>query len=180
VSLRTQQIIAHESGVADTVDPLAGSYYVEWLTDKIEEGIHEYIARIDEMGGAPAAIQQGYIQREIRKSAYDHQKAVDSGEQVVVGVNSYVTEEDPDVELLTIDENVADRQIARLRNLRETRDSEKVRSTLERIRQVARSDENLMPAFIEAVRAYATVGEIADALRDVFGEYQETGIGSTL
>ncbi|RLC67252.1 MAG: methylmalonyl-CoA mutase [Chloroflexi bacterium] len=180
VSLRTQQIIAHESGVADTVDPLGGSYYVEWLTDKIEEGIHEYIARIDEMGGAPAAIQQGYIQREIRKSAYDHQKAVDSGEQVVVGVNSYVTEEEPDIELLAIDENVADRQIARLRNLRETRDGESVRSTLERIRQVAGSDENLMPAFIEAVRAYATVGEITDALRDVFGEYQETGIGGTL
>ena len=178
VSLRTQQIIAHESGVADTVDPLGGSYYVEWLTDRIEEGIQEYIARIDEMGGAPAAIEKGYIQREIRKSAYDHQKAVDAGEQIVVGVNSYVTGEEPDVELLTIDENVAERQIARLRNLRETRDSEKAKSALERVRQVAASDENLMPAFIEAVRAYATVGEISDALRDVFGEYQETGIAA--
>jgi len=176
VSLRTQQIIAHESGVADTVDPLGGSYYVEWLTDKIEEGIHEYIARIDEMGGAPAAIQQGYIQREIRKSAYDHQKAVDSGERVIVGVNSYVTDEEPDVELLTIDENVADRQIARLRILRETRDNGEVKRTLDKVTEVAGTDENIMPALIDAVKAYATVGEITDAMRVVFGEYQEVGV----
>jgi len=149
---------------------------VEWLTDKIEEGIHEYIARIDEMGGAPAAIRQGYIQREIRKSAYDHQKAVDSGERVIVGVNSYITDEDPDVELLTIDENVADRQIARLRNLRETRDNEEVKRTLDKVTEVAGTDGNLMPALIDAVRAYATVGEITDALRVVFGEYQEVGV----
>jgi len=180
VSLRTQQIIAHESGVADMVDPLGGSYYVEWLTSKIEEGINEYIARIDEMGGAPAAVQRGFVQGEIRRSAYDHQKAVDAGEQIVVGVNAYVTDEEPDVELLKIDEDVAARQIARLRNLRETRDSEKVKSVLGKVRQVAATDENLMPTFIEAVQAYATVGEICDALRDVFGEYQETGVGGTV
>ncbi|MBI2847666.1 MAG: methylmalonyl-CoA mutase, partial [Chloroflexi bacterium] len=173
VSLRTQQIIAEESGVTDTVDPLAGSYYVEWLTNEIEKGIQKYIATIDDIGGAPEAIRQGYIQREIRRSAYNYQRAVDSSEQVVVGVNKYTTDEKPKLALLEIDENVEKRQVERLRRLRQQRDSGKVSQILDEIRRVARGDENIMPVLLDAVKAYATVGEITGAMRDVFGDYKE-------
>jgi len=173
LSLRTQQIIAHESGVADTVDPLGGSYYLEWLTNHIEEGIENYIDKIDEMGGALEAIKKGYIQKEIMRSAYNYQKAVDSGEQVVVGVNKFATEEEPALKLLEIDESVEKQQIERLRKLKRERDNEQVSQLLDKVRQVAKSNENIMPVLIEAVKAYATVGEITDALRDVFGEYRE-------
>ncbi len=176
VALRTQQIIAHESGVADTVDPLGGSYYLEWLTNQIAEGIQEYIDKIDEMGGALEAIKKGYIQKEIMRSAYNYQKAVDSGEQVVVGVNKFATEEEPALKLLEIDESVEKKQIERLRKLKRERDNEKVGLVLDKVRQVAKSDENIMPVLIEAVKTYATVGEIADALRDVFGEYRAPSI----
>jgi len=176
VALRTQQIIAYESGVADVVDPLGGSYYVEWLTNKIEEGIQKYIAEIDEMGGAVEAVKKGYFQREIMRSAYNYQKAVDSGEQVVVGVNKFTTEEEPEVELFEIDEVVEKKQIERLEKLKHQRDNERVRQVLDKVRQVAQSDENVMPVLIEAVKAYATVGEISDAFRDVFGEYREPSI----
>ncbi len=176
IAIRTQQVIAHESGVADTIDPLGGSYYVEWLTKNIEEGVREYIAKIDEMGGALEAIKQGYIQREIVRSAYDYQKAVDSGEQVVVGVNKFTTEEKPVLELLEISEEVEKKQIERLKRLKRDRDNEKVSQVLDRVHQVAQSEENIMPVLIEAVKAYATVGEITDALRDVFGEYREPSI----
>ena len=175
-SLRTQQIIADESGVTDTVDPLGGSYYVERLTNQIEEGIQEYLTKIDEMGGALEAIKKGYIQREIKRTAYNYQKAVDSGEQVVVGVNKFATEEKPELELLEIDESVEKKQVERLRKLRLDRDSEKVSRVLDEVRQVARSDENTMPVLIEAVKTYATVGEISDVMRDVFGEYREPSI----
>jgi len=173
LSLRTQQIIAHEGGVADTVDPLGGSNYLEWLTNQIEEGIQKYIATIEEMGGALEAIKNGFIQREIRRSAYNYQRAVDSGEQVIVGVNRFTTEEQLPPGLLEIDERVAKKQIERLKSLKRTRDKRKVSRVLDEVRQVAKSDENMMPVLIEAVRAYATVGEISDALRDVFGEYKE-------
>jgi len=173
LSLRTQQIIAYESGVTDTVDPLGGSYYIEWLTNHIEQGIQEYINKIDEMGGALEAIKQGYIQKEIMRSAYNYQKEVDSGEQVVVGVNKFTAEEKPVQNLLEIDERVEKRQIERLRELRRQRDNKKVNQVLDKVRQVAQSDENIMPVLIEAVKAYATVGEITDVLRDVFGEYRE-------
>ncbi len=176
IALRTQQIIAYESGVADTVDPLGGSYYLEWLTNHIEEGIQEYIDKIDEMGGALEAIKKGYIQKEIMRSAYDYQKAVDAGEQVVVGVNKFATEETPELKLLEIDERVEKRQIERLRELKRERDNERVSQVLDKVRQVAKSDENIIPVLIEAVKAYATVGEIADALRNVFGEYREPSI----
>jgi len=176
LSLRTQQIIAHESGVTDTVDPLGGSYYVEWLTNHIEEGIQEYIKKIDEMGGALEAIKKGYIQREIMRSAYDYQKAVDSGEQVVVGINKFTTEEEPALKLLEIDESVEKKQVERLRKLRRERDNERVSQVLDKVHQVAESDKNIMPVLIEAVKAYATVGEIADTLRNVFGEYREPSI----
>ncbi len=174
VALRTQQIIAHESGVADTVDPLGGSHYIEWLTNRIEEGINSYLSIIDEMGGALEAIKRGYIQTEIRSSAYDYQKAVDSGEQVVVGVNKFPGDGGGEPEVLEIDENVARKQLGRLEKLRAMRDGGKVGSILDEVRRVARSGENIMPVLIEAVKAYATVGEISDALREVFGEYRET------
>jgi len=176
VALRTQQTIAYESGVADTVDPLGGSYYVEWLTNQIEDGALKYIKKIDEMGGALEAIRRGYIQREIARSAYNYQKAVDSGEQIIVGVNKFTTEEEHPPRLLEVDEAVEKRQIERLRRLKQERDNKKVSEVLDKVRQVARTDENVMPVLIEAVKAYATVGEISDALREVFGEYREPSI----
>jgi len=173
LSLRTQQVIAHESGVADTVDPLGGSYYIERLTNQIEEGIEKYISIIDEMGGAPEAIKRGYIVKEIRKAAYNYQKAVDSGEQVVVGVNRFTTGEEPELELFEIDEIIEKKQTERLKKLKQERDNGKVKRSLDKVREVAGSDENTMPALIEAVKVYSTVGEISDALRDVFGDYRE-------
>ncbi len=176
LSLRTQQVVAYESGAADTVDPLGGSYYVEWLTNQIEKGIQDYIKKIDDMGGALEAIKKGYIRREIRRSAYNYQKAVDSGEQVVVGVNMFTTEEQPVMELLEIDESVEPRQAERLKQLRKNRNNKQVKQLLGRVRQVAESDENIMPVLIEAVKAYATVGEITDTMRAVFSEYKEPSI----
>jgi methylmalonyl-CoA mutase N-terminal domain/subunit len=176
VSLRTQQIIAHESGVADTVDPLGGSYYVEWLTNKIEQGIKEYITRVDEIGGALEAIKKGYIQREIRRSAYDYQKAVDSGEQVVVGVNKFASAEESEVKILEIEETIERKQTERLKKLKRERENAKVKEVLDEVRQVAKGDRNVMPVLIDAVKAYATVGEMSDVLRDVFGEYKEPSV----
>jgi len=176
VALRTQQIIAYESGATDTVDPLGGSYYIEWLTDRIEEGAMRYITEIDKMGGALKAIEKGYIQREIAASAYSYQRAVDSGEQVIVGVNRFTTDDEPSPELLEVGVEVEKRQIARLGRLKQERDNQKVGEALDRVRDAARSDGDIMPALIDAVKAYATVGEISDALRDVFGEYRETSI----
>jgi methylmalonyl-CoA mutase, N-terminal domain len=176
VALRTQQVIAEESGVADTVDPLAGSYYVERLTNQLESKTMYYIAEIDKTGGALKAIEKGYVQREIANSAYDYQKAVDSGEQVVVGVNKYVAGGEETPETLEIGEETEMKQVESLRRLKKERDSKKVREILDRVFSVARSDENVMPVMIEAVKAYATVGEISDALRKAFGEYREPNI----
>jgi methylmalonyl-CoA mutase N-terminal domain/subunit len=176
VALRTQQIIAYESGATDTVDPLGGSYYVEWLTSQIENKAMTYISEIDKMGGALKAIEKGYIQKEIATSAYNYQRAVDSGEQAIIGVNKFVVEEEHLPETLEIGIEVEQKQIERLRRLRQERDNQKVSEVLDRVRSVASSDENIMPVVIEAVKAYATVGEISDALRDVFGEYREPSI----
>jgi len=176
VALRTQQIIAHESGIADTVDPLGGSYYIEWLTNQIESEAARYINEIDKRGGALKAIETGYIQREIAISAYNYQKAVDSGEQVVVGVNKFVVEDEQEPETLEIGIETERKQIVRLRKLKQERDNQKVNEMLGRVRDVARTDKNIMPVLVEAVKAYATVGEISDALRDVFGEYREPSI----
>ena len=174
IALRTQQIIAYESGVADTVDPLAGSYFVEYLTDEIERRAGEYIERIDALGGALRAIEQGFIQREIQEAAYRAQQAVERGEQVVVGVNRFVTEEETrPADLLRVDEAVRERQVARLRKLRERRDNARVAELLSRLEAAARQpDAPLMPLFLEAVEAYATLGEICGVLRQVFGEYE--------
>ena len=173
IALRTQQIIAEESGVTDTVDPLGGAYYVEWLTDQIEEEAMKYIEKIDEMGGMVRAIEEGFPQREIQRSAYEKQKAIDSGELVVVGVNKYKIDEEIQMEILRVDESVVKKQIERLRRFRENRDKSKVEEALSKLKKAAENpEENLMPYVIEAVKAKATLGEMTDALREVFGEYR--------
>jgi methylmalonyl-CoA mutase N-terminal domain/subunit len=172
VALRTQQLIAHESGVTDTVDPLAGSYYIEELTQEVYDRARRYIATIDELGGAAAAIEKGYIQREIQDSAYRYQKEIEKDERVVVGVNRFQIEEEPPKDLLRVDPAVRVSQIERLEKLRSERNNDKVQSILSDLRKAAGGSENLMPIILEAVRVYATLGEICDALRDVFGEYQ--------
>ncbi|HEY8342093.1 MAG TPA: methylmalonyl-CoA mutase family protein [Calditerricola sp.] len=172
IALRTQQIIAYETGVADTVDPLGGSYYVEALTDRIEEEAWAYIRKIDELGGAVAAIEQGYQQREIRKAAYETQRKIESGELVVVGVNKFRLENEKQPELLRVDPAIAEKQKAKLERLRQKRDNALVAKRLEALRNAARGTENLMPYILDAVRAYCTVGEICGVLREEFGEYQ--------
>jgi methylmalonyl-CoA mutase N-terminal domain/subunit len=176
VALRTQQIIAYESGTTDTVDPLGGAYYIEWLTKQIEDKAMGYISGIDRLGGALKAIERGYIQKEISYSAYNYQRAVDSGEQVVVGVNKFVSQDEPEPEILEIGVETERKQVERLKRLKRERNNQRVNEVLSRVRDVARSSQNIMPVLIEAVKAYATVGEISDALRDVFGEYREPNI----
>ncbi|HEX7071842.1 MAG TPA: methylmalonyl-CoA mutase family protein [Rhodothermales bacterium] len=174
VALRTQQVIAYESGVTNTIDPLAGSFYVEKLTDELEAEAMEYIRRIDEMGGVVAAIEQGYIQREIETSAYEYGQSVEKGERIVVGVNRFQTDHEPPMDLLKIDEAVGQAQIARVKQVKANRDAERVRAALKAVENAARGEDNLMPHILEAVRAYASVGEICGTLRGVFGEYQES------
>jgi methylmalonyl-CoA mutase N-terminal domain/subunit len=176
IALRTQQIIAYESGATDTADPLAGSYYVEALTDEIEKAAAAYIEKIDALGGATAAIEQGYIQREIADSAYAFQKAVESGDQIVVGLNKFQMEEAPPSGLLRVDPAVADRQAEKLRTLRAKRDGAAAEAALLRIREAAETDENLMVPILACARLYCTEGEIADTLRQVFGEYRPAEI----
>jgi len=172
VALRTQQLIAYETGVADTVDPMGGSYYVESLTRQIYERANEYIQKIEDMGGAVSAIERGYIQKEIQESAYRYQKEIESGERIVVGVNRFQVDEEKPTNLLRVDPAVRVAQIEKLRALKEERDEQKVKDTLGRLREAAQGTENLMPPILEAVKAYATLGEICDVLREVFGEYQ--------
>jgi methylmalonyl-CoA mutase N-terminal domain/subunit len=174
VALRTQQIIAYESGVTNTVDPLGGSYYVEALTNEMEEKAMEYIQKIDDMGGAIAAIEKGFFQREIAESAYRYQREIENKERIIVGVNEYTIEgEECPIELLKIDPKVESEQIARLQKLRRERDNRKVNEVLEKLHYAAEKNENLMPIIIEAIKAYATLGEITDVLRKVYGEYKE-------
>jgi methylmalonyl-CoA mutase N-terminal domain/subunit len=176
LALRTQQVIAHESGVPNVVDPLGGSYFVEKLTDEMVHGAREYFAAIDNMGGMVEAIERGFPQKEIAESAYRFQQAVERREKIIVGVNDFVQEDEPPIEILYIDETAADRQLAKLERLRKSRDNEQVQRRLDRLRGAARSTENLMPPILDAVRAYATVGEMCDALRDVWGEYEEVPV----
>ena len=174
IALRTQQIIAHESGVANTIDPLAGSYYIESLTNEIERRAQEYIGKVDGLGGALAAIERGFIQREIQDSAYRYQRAVEQGEQIVVGVNEFVVQEETTLRRLKVDLAAQKQQIERLQALRERRDGEKVQSLLTRLRETAQGQENLLPIILECVEAYVTLGEICGVLREVFGEYKPT------
>jgi methylmalonyl-CoA mutase N-terminal domain/subunit len=173
IALRTQQIIAEETGVVNTVDPLGGSYFVEALTEKMERGALDYFRKIDSMGGMVAAIEKGFPQREIQDSAYQYQKAVERGDQVIVGVNKYAMEDEAQIPTLVIDESVREHQIERLEQTRSRRDAGAVANALEKVKLAARNAENTMPATIEAVRTYATLGEICSALRDVYGIYEE-------
>lgn len=173
IALRTQQIIADETGVANTIDPLGGSYFLEALTDKMESAALDYFRKIDSLGGMVAAIEKGFPQREIQDSAYQYQKAVERGEQVIVGVNKYAMENEPQVPTLVIDESVREHQVERLEQTRGRRDAGAVTNALEKLKQAAQNEENTMPATIEAVRVYATLGEICSALRDVYGVYEE-------
>jgi methylmalonyl-CoA mutase, N-terminal domain len=174
IALRTQQVIGYESGVADTADPLGGSYAIEYLTKEIERLASDYIRKIDDVGGMLRAIEIGYVQREIEQAAYDYQQAVESGEQVVVGVNRFTVKEETQMPVLRINEELERGQVERLRSVRERRDERVVREALDKIEQVARTDENLMTYIIHAVESYATLGEISDRLRAVFGEYTGT------
>jgi methylmalonyl-CoA mutase, N-terminal domain len=174
LALRTQQILAAESGVTNTVDPAGGSWAVEALTGEVESRAEEYIGKIDAMGGMLRAIETGYVQGEIQRSAYDYQLAVERNERVVVGVNRYTSEEQRPIELLRVDPAIEQAQVGRVRALRARRNAETVRGALEEVERRARGEENLLPAILAAVEAYATVGEISDALRRVFGEYRES------
>ncbi|HEX8072625.1 MAG TPA: methylmalonyl-CoA mutase family protein [Pyrinomonadaceae bacterium] len=174
IALRTQQIIAEETGVVNTVDPLGGSYFVEALTKRMEDGALDYFHKIDAMGGMVAAVEKGFPQREIQESAYQYQKAVERGDQTIVGVNKYAMDDEPaKIDILVIDEAVRDHQVERLQQAKARRDNGAVANALEKLKQAARTGTNTMPATIEAVRAYATLGEICDALRDVYGLYEE-------
>ena len=172
IALRTQQIIGYESGVADTPDPLAGSYFVEQLTDEVERLAWEYIQKIDDMGGAVAAIESGYQMDEIGDSAYQYAKSIDDDERVIVGVNRFTVDAEPEPNVFPIDPSLAVGQIARLRKFKENRDQARVTALLEEVRTVARGTGNLLIPMKEALRAHATLGEVSDALRDVFGTYQ--------
>lgn len=176
LALRTQQLLAYESGVTDTIDPLAGSYYIETLTDKIEKEAYDYIDKIDRMGGAVAAIEQGYMQQEMAAHAYEYQHEVELGKRIVIGVNKFndskkLAEQD----VLTADLSVGERQIARLEKMKAARDNEAVKAALEKLREAAKGTENLMPYLIDAVKTYATLGEICGVLREEFGEYKQSG-----
>jgi methylmalonyl-CoA mutase N-terminal domain/subunit len=173
LALRTQQILAHEVGVTDTPDPLAGSYFVESLTDDLEAAANAYLAEIDELGGAIAAIDAGYQQRQIQDAAYRIQREIESEERIVVGVNRFQDDEAVTPPLQRIDPSLESEQVERIRRLRETRDAEAWSAALERLGNVAKGDENVMPAIIEAVKAEATLGEISDCLRAVWGEHRE-------
>jgi methylmalonyl-CoA mutase N-terminal domain/subunit len=172
IALRTQQVVAHESGVVNTVDPLAGSFYVEHLTNEIERRAQAYIDEIEKTGGAVKAIEQGFMQREIQESAYAYQRAVESGEHVVVGLNKFQQEEAPPKNLLSVDPAIGQHQVAKLRQLKDERDSMAVAAALEKLKACAQGTDNLMPPIIAAVKDYATLGEICDTLREVFGEYK--------
>jgi methylmalonyl-CoA mutase N-terminal domain/subunit len=174
IALRTQQILAHETGVTNTVDPVAGSYAIEHLTNEIEKGALEYIEKVDAMGGMLRAIDAGFAQGEIQKAAYEFQRAVEKKDQIVVGVNDFIAEEERKTSTLRVDPDIERSQIARLNALRARRDSARAKAALAELQRVAATSENLLPAILAAVEAYATVGEISDALRNVFGEYQES------
>jgi methylmalonyl-CoA mutase N-terminal domain/subunit len=173
IALRTQQIIAHESGVTNTIDPLGGSFFVEAMTNNIEAQARDYFRQIEHLGGVIPALKAGFFQREIAEAAYRYQREIDENRRVIVGVNEYVEDEPLTIPILQMDPEGERRQIDRLRQLREERDNEKVGATLAELRGAARGTHNLMPFILDAVRAYATLQEITDVFRDVFGVYQE-------
>ena len=173
-ALRTQQIVAYESGAADTIDPLAGSFYVESLTSQIEEQAMDLIRRIDDLGGSPSAIDKGFMQQEIMDAAYEYQKQIENGKEIVVGVNKFQVEEPAPKGLLRVDMSVGELQKNKISALKEERDSQKVSETLEALRKACQGDDNLMPYIIDAVKAYATLGQISQVMRDILGEYKQS------
>lgn len=173
-ALRTQQVVAHESGITNTADPLAGSYFIESKTNEIEKAALEYIEKIDDLGGAPEAINKGYIQQEIMDAAYNYQKEVETNERVIVGMNKFQIDEKPPTGLLKVDPAVEAKQTKQIDELKVQRDSKEVETTLENLKTACETDENVMPYILKAVKAYATLGEISDVMREVFGEYQQS------
>ena len=173
LALRTQQIIAYESGVARTVDPLGGSYALEALTDELEAKASEYLEKIDSLGGMLAAIEAGWVQRQIQEAAYQYQRSIENKERIVVGVNEFRTGEEDSIPIHTVDPALEHAQVENLRRVRQTRDEAAVRATLERLDAASRTDRNLMPYIVQAVEAYASVGEISDVFRKVHGEFRE-------
>ena len=176
IALRTQQIIAEESGVTDTVDPLGGSYYIEWLTDEMEEQTYKYWERVEKLGGVLPAIEKGFYQREIAQAAYKYQKEIDDKKRTIVGVNDYQLDEEIDIPILKMDEKGEERQINRLKKLRKERNKQKYERSLEKLKKAAEGEENTMPYILDCVHAYATLGETCQVFRDVFGEYEEPAI----
>jgi methylmalonyl-CoA mutase, N-terminal domain len=174
IALRTQQIVGYESGITNTVDPLAGSYFIESMTDKIEAEAMDYIAKIDALGGAAPAIENGFQQGEIQRAAYQYEKEKEANERIVVGVNKFQTSEPPHTDLLKIDKRVQDEQVAFLTSIKNGRSNDEVKAKLAVLKEAAQGDANLMPFILDAVRVYASVGEISNTMREVFGEYKET------
>jgi methylmalonyl-CoA mutase N-terminal domain/subunit len=172
LALRTQQIIAHESDVADTIDPLGGSYYVERLTTELEKKAWEYIEKIDDLGGAVAAIERGYLQREIQNAAYLYQRQIETKERIIVGVNQFTSGDEPPADIVKVNPALEERQRRAVARIRAERNADAARTALERVESSARDGSNLMPPIIDAVRSWCTLGEISDAMRRVFGEYQ--------
>ncbi len=172
LALRTQQVIAHESDVTDTIDPLGGSYYIESLTHEIEKKALEYLGKIDDLGGAVAAIERGYMQREIQNAAFIYQREIETKNRIIVGVNEFTSGDVPPGDILKVNPAIEQKQRARIERIRAERNQEKATKAIAQVEQVARDGANLMPPIIDAVRAYATLGEIADAMRRVFGEYK--------
>jgi len=176
IALRTQQVIAEESGVTNTIDPLGGSYYIEWLTDKMEEETYKYFDRVEKFGGVIPAIEKGFFQREIAEASYKYQKEIDENKRTFIGVNKYKMEEHIDIPILKMDEKGEHRQINRLKKLRKNRNNQKVEKNLNNLRKAAKGEENLMPYILSCVHSYATLGETCEILREVFGEYKEPAI----
>ncbi len=174
IALRTQQVIAHESGVTETVDPLAGSYYIEKMTKEIEDAVMDYINQIEKLGGAPKAIEKGFIQREIQNSAYQYQKDVEDKKRIIVGVNQFESEEETMKDLLKVNPEIEKQQIKKLEEVKNNRDESKVKESLHLLKQAASSDKNVMPFIMDCVKGYATLGEICDQLREIFGEYKDS------
>ena len=173
-ALRTQQIIAYESGITNTIDPLAGSYYIEALTDKLEKEASVYIEKIDAMGGMVAAIEKGFVQKEIQDASYNFEKEIENGEKVIVGLNKFKIDEDRKPELLKIDFKTQEEQINSLKKIKAERNNSNVKITLAALKEAVKGDGNIMPKILDAVRTYASVGEICNTMREVFGEYRET------
>ena len=176
IALRTQQIIAEESGVTNTIDPLGGSYYIEALTNEMEKGAHEYFKKLDDLGGMVSAIEKGFPQNEIREASYTYQKEIDNNERIIVGVNKFMTKEEQPIETLKIEPEIEKKQVKKLQAFKKNRDNNRLNNALEDLKKVAERGKSVMPTNIEAVKLYATVGEICNTLKEVFGEYKEPSI----